>query len=128
MKRQNILFSVLIAVLIGGGAWWYTTQYTPAPKASSTSNQNQNVNAELVLPTKVSYQGVEGKNALELLKASHAVVEDNGFVQSIDGRPNSNTTYWFLYVNGASSQVGAKDVQTKATDTLEWRFEEYKGE
>ncbi|MBI5404731.1 MAG: DUF4430 domain-containing protein [Candidatus Kerfeldbacteria bacterium] len=128
MKRQNVLFSVLAAVVLGGGIWWYATQYTPAPKSSSTTNQNQNTNAEIVLPTSVTYQGVDGQNALDLLKASHAVVEDNGFVQSIDGRPNSNTTYWFLYVNGTSSQVGAKDVQTKSTDTLEWRFEEYKAE
>ena len=125
MKRQSILVIALIGVLVGGGIWWYTTQYTPKPKPATNTTVNQNTNTVVELPTKVTYKGVEGKNALELLKESHQVIEDNGFVQAIDGRPNSKSTYWFLYVNDKSSDVGAKDVKTTASDTIEWRFEEY---
>jgi hypothetical protein len=89
------------------------TQTTQAPAAS------------------VRYQGVEGKTALELLKASHNV-ETKQFsfgemVISIDGvTPDPNKAFWAFYVNGKMSDVGASTYVTKSSDVIEWKLEEIK--
>lgn len=75
----------------------------------------------------VSYRGVEGKNALEILKETHQV-ETQSFsfgemVQSIDGVKAPATHFWAFYVNDELAQVGAGDYQTKPTDTLKWKLE-----
>lgn len=74
----------------------------------------------------ISYHGVDGKNALELLKSAHQV-ETQSFsfgemVQSIDGVKSPATDFWAFYVNGKLSDVGAGDYQTKNGDALSWKL------
>ncbi len=45
------------------------------------------------------------------------------FVESINGKKNSDGAYWFLYVNGTSSDTGASQTMLHAGDTVEWRYE-----
>jgi len=45
------------------------------------------------------------------------------FVESINGRKNSNDLYWILYVNGESAGTGASQTIVKAGDNIEWRYE-----
>jgi len=76
----------------------------------------------------ISYQGVEGKNALELLKESHEVetqkFDFGELVSSIDGQASDpSTNFWAFYVNGKMAQVGASDYQTKTSDTIEWKLD-----
>ena len=75
----------------------------------------------------VSYQGVEGVSALELLKSNHQVearsYDFGEMVQSIDGVKAPATHFWSFYVNGQQSEVGAGDYQTKVTDTLSWKLQ-----
>ena len=75
----------------------------------------------------ISYVGVEGKNALELLKSTHQV-ETQKFsfgemVQSIDGVASPSTNFWAFYVNGKQADVGAGDYQTKSGDKLSWKLQ-----
>jgi len=75
----------------------------------------------------ISYVGVEGKNALELLKSSHQV-ETQKFsfgemVQSIDGVKAPATDFWAFYINGKQAEVGAGDYQTKSGDKLSWKLQ-----
>lgn len=99
-----------------------TTQNTqPAPASQTPSAEVK----------EIKYDGVEGKNALELLRQSHKietkVYQGMGeLVTSIDGKPADFDHFWALYVNGQQSQVGADAYITKATDKLEWKFEEIK--
>ena len=76
----------------------------------------------------ISYQGVEGKNAIELLKESHEVKTDKydfgELVNTIDGQASDPAAnFWAFYVNGEMAQVGAGDYQTKPSDTIEWKLE-----
>ena len=75
----------------------------------------------------ITYQGVEGKNALELLKDNHEVITDSydfgEFVTGINGQVADEKTFWALYINGELAQVGAGDYQTKPEDTIEWKLE-----
>ncbi|HTE58635.1 MAG TPA: DUF4430 domain-containing protein [Verrucomicrobiae bacterium] len=95
------------------------TQSTPAPQAPAAEVKE------------IKYDGVEGKNALELLRQSHKVETKvyqgmGELVTSIDGKPADFDHFWALYVNDQQSQVGADAYITKTADKLEWKFEEIK--
>jgi len=45
------------------------------------------------------------------------------FVESINGKADTDGSYWFLYVNGKSSDTGASETALNAGDTVEWRYE-----
>ncbi|HXK39161.1 MAG TPA: DUF4430 domain-containing protein [Candidatus Paceibacterota bacterium] len=45
------------------------------------------------------------------------------FVESINGRKNSNDQYWILYVNGKQSGTGASQATIHSEDKIEWKFE-----
>ncbi len=76
-----------------------------------------------------------GENAYQLLiriaENNHFSIQAKDFGWGIylegignllqDGRDN----FWFLYVNGKSSEVGAADYPVKANDLIEWRYHEY---
>jgi hypothetical protein len=79
----------------------------------------------------ISYQGIDGRNALELLKESHNVeTQDFGdlgeFVKSIDGIEPAVTHFWGFYVDGKQAQVGASAYETRAGEFIEWRLVEVK--
>jgi hypothetical protein len=76
----------------------------------------------------VTYRGIDGQNALTLLKADHNVGETSygklgSFVTSIDDVKADKNHYWAFYVNGKASQVGASNYTTKNSDTLNWKLE-----
>jgi len=83
--------------------------------------------SDTATPSEVIYQGVDGQDALTILKASHTVETDmydfGEMVTSIDGVAGDNDHFWSFYVNGQPATVGAQDYQTKSTDTISWRLE-----
>jgi hypothetical protein len=70
---------------------------------------------------------VDGKNALELLKASHTVdakqYSFGSFVNSIDGVAPDSKHFWALYINDQFSQVAADNYTTKSSDNLKWQLD-----
>ena len=79
----------------------------------------------------ISYQGAEGENALDLLRANHNVeTEDFGsmgqFVSKIDSVPALTNFFWAFYVNGKMADVSADKYITKQGDFIEWKLEEIK--
>ena len=75
----------------------------------------------------ISYKGQDGKNALELLQATHRVdVKHYSFgdlVTGIDGITPDAQHFWAMYVNGQFSQVGASAYATKSSDTIKWQID-----
>lgn len=116
MKQQRTAFYAVAAIVLAFGIYLTVPKEAAAPAPTVQQQSNS-----------ISYKGVENKNALELLKASHQV-ETQSFsfgemVQSIDGKKATASEFWAFYVNGAQAQVGADSYQTKPTDTIEWRLE-----
>lgn len=118
MKRFAPL--AIIVVLLGGTIWYVAardTQSTETTTVETTASPASEV---------VTYQGQEGKNALEVLKSEFTVTtEETSFgemVQSINGLAADDSHYWALYVNGEMASVGAADIQTTPSDTIEWRY------
>jgi hypothetical protein len=76
----------------------------------------------------ISYQGVDTKSALDLLKSSHDVVTKSSsygeYVESINGVAGGvENRYWILYVDGKMADVGADALITKTNQIIEWKFE-----
>ncbi len=113
--KWTTLITVLAAAILAFGL--FLVFRSPAGAPVATSQQQE-----------ISYQGVDGKNALELLK-SNATVETQNYegigemVTSINGMPSNADNYWLYYVNGEPGQVGADAYVTKSSDTITWRYE-----
>lgn len=45
------------------------------------------------------------------------------FVDSIDGKKDTDDYYWILYLNGATSTLGASAQKVHQFDIVEWRYE-----
>lgn len=45
------------------------------------------------------------------------------FVESINGKANSGTAYWFLYVNGQETQTGMSSTTVHPGDVIEWKYQ-----
>jgi len=97
---------------------------SPLDAASSTPPP---ANPEATTQNEVVYQGVEGQDALTLLKASHSVetkkYDFGEMVTSIDAVAGDNNHFWAFYINGEPATVGAGDYKTKSGDTISWRLE-----
>lgn len=123
MKLRRFLLPVVLSlVLLGAGC-----SLTQTVNVNTTSNQNVNSTSTTNTGARsVSYAGQTGKNALELLQSKHQVdVSSQGFVNAIDGVKPGDHEYWSFYVNGKQADVGAKDYQTKTSDTIAWKLESY---
>jgi hypothetical protein len=103
-----------------------------APTAQSSGTaaaSGLTVNAD---GTEVSYQGVAGKTALELLQqldpqAFTSGEGANAFVTSIGGREadQAKQEFWAFYVNGEQAQVGAGAYEMQDGDEITWKLETY---
>ena len=75
----------------------------------------------------IEYQGVAGKNALELLKLKHTVdlkqYSYGSFVNSIDGIVPDSKHFWAFYINGQFGQVASDKYITKSSDTIKWELD-----
>jgi hypothetical protein len=130
---SNKILATIIALVIAliGGTGWVVATHTPGTKKDNkvaTTQHTAAVEAASTPVTHVSYKGVEGKTALELLKAKAKVVTKQStygeYVDSIGGvKGGEGGKYWTFYVNGTMAQVGADAYHTKNGDTIEWKFE-----
>jgi hypothetical protein len=134
-NAKNIAVATLLATAFVIGVWWVAK---PGPaNTNATANANAaafvdqcatpasvsiNVNGTTSVPS-VTYPGSDGKNALELLQASHTVdATGEGFVNGIDGIAPGDHQFWLLCVNGKGAEVGAKDLATQSSDRIEWKL------
>ncbi len=119
--RQLILSLITIVVLglIGLGIDTYG-QTLPASERTGAIQQS------VVEP--ITYQGEDGKSALDLLKRKHTVqtveyTSLGSLVTEIDGVATGTDAYWALYIDGQPATEGADRVMTQSGQTLEWRYE-----
>lgn len=117
-RRPNWIYVLGVLVLAFG-------LYLIVPDRNICST-NQAIE-QLASRCEISYKGVEGNNALELLKSTHQV-ETQKFsfgemVSSIDGVASPATHFWAFEINGVLAEVGAGDYQTKSDDTLSWKLQ-----
>ena len=109
--------ALLLVIAISGIAGVVDSQDAKT-RAQITIQQSQT--------TDVAYRGVEGQNALALLK-KYATVETKHYsfgdlVTSINGTKGTGPKYWSFYLNGKMAEVGAGAYTTHSSDNIEWRL------
>jgi hypothetical protein len=122
LKAKRIEIFIIIVVIALFGVVYAFTRTAKAPITDTQQQASQNVAAN-----GVSYAGMDGRNALDLLKVFHKVdTKDTSFgpmIVGIDGVTPDSTHYWAFYVNGKLADVGANSYITKNSDTIEWKLE-----
>jgi hypothetical protein len=122
----GIVVIAAIAVALGVNSnHAQVTKQKQVPAAVATASTS-------VAPQGVSYAGVEGKTALELLKEKdpNMVTKGEGanaYVTTINGytAKDAKKEYWAFYVDGKLSDTGAGAYTTKAGDKIEWKIATY---
>ncbi len=117
--KLNILTAAVVALAVGSGTWAHVVN-SPSHKVNVVTNAQHQI-------TQLSYQGIQGQNALALLKKHAAVLTKHysfgDMVTSINGVKGSGPKYWTFYINGKMASVGAGSYTTKSTDTLAWKLQ-----
>jgi hypothetical protein len=118
MNKKTGLYAV-IALLVVFGAFLLSPVSKKSVTVDASVEQTQN--------TEVIYKGQEGKNAMELLKASHQVetthYDFGDMVNAIDGVKPDAEHFWSFYINGQAATVGADAYQSKSSDTITWKLD-----
>lgn len=134
-KTKQMAIAVVIAAIVGVGGFWVMNRSDDKKPTTDTAQNTQQVQ-EAAKPKitfsedkkTVSYEGVTGKTALEVLKDGTAVetqTSDFGdFVTSINGvKADEKKEYWSFYVNGAYASEGAGTYKTTNGEKIEWKLE-----
>lgn len=125
MSQKSKIIAVFGALLIIAGTLVGVSVANDQSKKSAESSQ---VSEQKKEASEVSYQGVEGKTALDLLKSSHTVETKTydglgELVTTIDGVAPDSKHFWSFYVNGKMAEVGAGQYNTKAGETITWKLD-----
>lgn len=131
---MKLIVGVLAVILV---SWIYLvknnapaqeTGTAPSIAAEQQTGGSNNLTKPVSSNT-YSYDGQDGKTALELLKAKYPNTTTESstygdYVTGIDGvKADSSKEYWAFYVNGEVANEGAGTYQTKSSDKIEWRLE-----
>lgn len=126
---KNILkYLVVFAAITALGFAILTYQNSRKnPEVKGTQEQKQE-EIEVINPYLITYQGQDGKTALEILKTKATIeTKQSSFGEYVDKindiKGGTDNKYWIFYVNGKMAEIGAQDYITKATDVIEWKFE-----
>lgn len=141
MQNKTVLYSVLAVIaagIIGVSSWLVLNQQNPEPEAvpqDSANSQLQDSESTdsaqefTEVEGDVSYDGQEGRTALELLQENAEVeLEGEGemaFVTTINGVSAGENEFWAFYINGASAPMGAGSYVTSNDDRITWRLENF---
>ncbi|MBX4204907.1 MAG: DUF4430 domain-containing protein [Candidatus Doudnabacteria bacterium] len=115
-KRVEIFIIVAIVAAIGV-VYAFTRKPVTAP---TTTENNQQISS-------VTYDGQDGRNALDLLKVFHQVdTKDTSYgpmIIGIDGVKPDSSHYWGFYVDGKLADRGADQYITKNGEHIEWKLD-----
>lgn len=118
-----ILFTFLIITIISCGKKAEDAKDTSAVDTTESVDKSGLETKDSVV---ISLAGIDGKNALEVLKSSHEVAEVSSamgtFVKGIDGIENSTNTFWFFSINGEMADRAADRIMTTSQDSVFWYF------
>lgn len=119
--KKTIITIVIVGLVVGLGYMVFGNQATNKSTTTTVLSAEAKIN--------ISYDGQDGKTALELLKTSGKNVETNKssageYVTKIDGQPVADAKkYWMFYINGQAATVGADQYKTKTGEKIEWKLE-----
>lgn len=119
IAKTKLISAIVPLVIVGAGVIGAATSHGAVPKPIITTQNSQT--------TDIKYKGIEGQNALDLLK-KYAQVQTKHYsfgdlVTAINGTQGNGPKYWSFYLNGKLSDVGAGVYITHARDMIEWKLQ-----
>jgi cell division protein FtsB len=135
MQRIHPVLALVVFLVVLAGSFGIVAVQLKDQKHDIRNLQKQvsqlqsNQKTDEVRANGVSYEGKDGKTAMELLEKKHKVeTKDYGdmgkFVISIDGvKATDGENFWAFFVNGQMATEGASTYQTKTGDKIEWKLE-----
>ncbi len=128
-KKQLAIWITSAIIVIGGaatGIYLYENQSNSAEveQVDQTTQTTAETDSTAKVTT-ITYQGQDGKTALELLEAAASIEKsgegENAYITSINGvAADSTKEYWAFSINGEASMVGAGSYVTKSSDVIKW--------
>lgn len=132
MKNKLLAALCVCLVLVGG----YITYAVLKQQNESTSRPQSSAQTTKSISYKngdkvISYEGQNGKTALEVLESVADIeTQDSSvgkMVTSINGiKAETGKTYWAFYVDGAYANEGAGTFVTKDGQNIQWKLEAIK--
>lgn len=136
MNKKYCLAYLAVSIAVAGAAYWSLYSASHTTLLTTVTRQEQPTGATITLTAGSSTYTLpyaQDESVLEAMRsaASSGAFAFSGrdypglgfFVDSINGVRNANGVYWFLYVNGTSSETGASQTLLHAGDVAEWRYE-----
>jgi len=125
-KKQLAIWIASAIIVVAGaatGIYFYENQSKPV-EVDQTAQTTAEANSTAKV-TSITYQGQDGKTALELLESAAKIEKSgegaNAYVTSINGvTADSTKEYWAFSINGEASMVGAGSYITKSSDVIKW--------
>ena len=119
-KAKRLEIFIIAVIIAAVGIVYAMTERAAAPSATNETLSSQQTN-------QISYQGMDGRSALDLLKVFHQVqTKDTSYgpmVIAIDGVQPDSSHFWGFYVNGQLADKGADQYITKNGDLVEWKLD-----
>ena len=127
--KKTLLVILVASVFIFIAA--YFSVFSQKAQVQKESQPVESSRQALPSTSEISYEGIEGQRALDILKGSHLVETKNfagvgEYVSAIDGTYSDGGHFWAFYVNTKQADVGAGDYITKDGDVIVWKLEEIK--
>jgi hypothetical protein len=119
--KKRLAYAVTVAILLLAGLYFIVM---PARQVAEQQQIDQTSEEQ---PSEISYQGEEGKTALELLRDKYDIETESfsfgEMVVAINGIKPSGNQFWAFYINDNPASVGAGDYQTQNSDVITWKLE-----
>lgn len=117
MKRTHIITLLVLALL--GGAFVYEV-VLPSLFETEVAQATISIPIEQEGTVLEAMQSYEARSSFTFSGTEHPAL--GFFVESINGKKNEDGYYWFLYINGTSSPLGASQALVHTGDVVEWRY------
>jgi hypothetical protein len=104
-----------------------------APAATVASSSTLASDAQILIEGK-TFAVISGRTVFDemrRLKGAGALIFESAaypslgaFAESINGKKNAGGFYWFLYLNGKTSEMGMSNLRIRPGDLIEWRYKD----
>ena len=131
MKNRSAIVTFIIILVGVGMILTYSSIFKLGGNIANTPpRQPQAVTPNTIQANSYTYQGEEGKTALQILKEKFSVETKSTnygeMVISINNKKADNQHFWAFKINGKMATQGAENYQTKPNDKITWELTEIK--
>lgn len=126
MKKALLLAAALMSVSIFAGCQNTTNQNTEQTSSEQAAKQSAQITikADGKETANQTVDFKEGDSLYEVMEQNFTIKADDGFITEIDGQKQDQkaSKYWTFTINGEMATKGAKDIQLKNGDKVNFEL------